>query len=59
MEQTEKPLLRSATCQILSVAGIMYFFIRVCGLHVQTRSGVVDNLAVEVLLGLSSISRCI
>lgn len=53
------PPLHTLNCEVVSVDGIVPLFVHLGDLRVCTWFGVVDNLAVNLLLGTSFIDPCI
>lgn len=56
---TPSPSLRTATRETVKVEGIVRTFVQIGDLRVRAWSGVVENLAVDILLGTSFIDRFI
>lgn len=59
VEPIEQPQLRTATREHVNVEGVIPMFVRIGDLRVRAWFGVVENLAVDILVGTSFIDRCI
>lgn len=59
LKTIRSPPLRPANCEVGFVEVIVPLFVRMANLTVLAWFGVVQNLAVDVVLGTSFIDRCI
>lgn len=55
MKTIKSQPLRTANCEVVSMEGIGPLFVRIGDLHMHALFGVVENLAVDMILGTSFI----